>query len=204
MFLESVNIIYQCTILGFLWPHHSLTLKHFKSCRGAVPLRVIFAWVSRISAFKIVFPWTKSYFISGQISQVPTTEHIAALKAHAFYLLHVHLKQGYDLAAKDTNGLSDPYVKFFVRGLNKAAHKSKTVYKDLNPAWDERFVIPVEDPFVPVDIKVGAADKVMAVGRSVGYLPKGLPYMTSRQFWNFSIPSPLFVSQYRVEQKKWR
>ena len=27
-------------------------------------------------------------------------EHIAALKSHAFYLLHVHLKQGYDLAAK--------------------------------------------------------------------------------------------------------
>ena len=56
---------------------------------------------------------------------------------------------------KDANGLSDPYVKFFVRGLNKAAHKSKTVYKDLNPVWDERFVIPVEDPFVPIDIKVG-------------------------------------------------
>ena len=82
-------------------------------------------------------------------------EHIAALKSHAFYLLHVHLKQGYDLAAKDANGLSDPYVKFFLRGVNKAAHKSKTVYKDLNPVWDERFVIPVEDPFVPIDIKVG-------------------------------------------------
>ena len=67
----------------------------------------------------------------------------------------MHLKQGYDLAAKDANGLSDPYVKFFLRGTNKAAHKSKTVYKDLNPVWDERFVIPVEDPFVPIDIKVG-------------------------------------------------
>ena len=82
-------------------------------------------------------------------------EHIAALKSHPFYLLHVHLKQGYDLAAKDANGLSDPYVKFFLRGTNKAAHKSKTVYKDLNPVWDERFVIPVEDPFVPIDVKVG-------------------------------------------------
>ena len=67
----------------------------------------------------------------------------------------MHLKQGYDLAAKDANGLSDPYVKFFLRGTNKAAHKSKTVYKDLNPVWDERFVIPVEDPFVPIDVKVG-------------------------------------------------
>ena len=41
-----------------------------------------------------------------------------------------------------------------MNNLPKAAHKSKTVYKDLNPVWDERFVIPVEDPFVPIDIKV--------------------------------------------------
>ena len=52
---------------------------------------------------------------------------MAALKSHAFYLLHVHLKQGYDLAAKDTNGLSDPYVKFFVRGVNKGGRKPTSI-----------------------------------------------------------------------------
>ena len=112
-------------------------------------------------------------------------EHIAALKSHAFYLLHVHLKQGYDLAAKDANGLSDPYVKFFLRGTNKAAHKSKTVYKDLNPVWDERFVIPVEDPFVPIDIKVGTTGPWGPGLRFVGF---GFPKMITRRIHtNFSL-----------------
>lgn len=33
-------------------------------------------------------------------------------------------------------------------------HKSKTVHRDLNPVWDETFVVPVEDPFQPINIKV--------------------------------------------------
>ena len=36
-------------------------------------------------------------------------------------------------------------------------HKSKTVYKDLNPFWDERFDLVIEDISVPVDIKVSRA-----------------------------------------------
>ncbi|TRY76651.1 hypothetical protein TCAL_04074 [Tigriopus californicus] len=79
-------------------------------------------------------------------------QHIAQLRSHAFFHLHVHLKQGYDLAARDSNGTSDPYVKFLIKG--KVVHKTKTIYKDLNPFWDEQFVLNIEDPFVPVHIKV--------------------------------------------------
>ena len=75
------------------------------------------------------------------------------LRSNTFYHLHVHLKQGYDLAARDACGTSDPYVKFMVKG--KLMHKSKTIYKDLNPFWDEQFVLAIEDPFLPLDIKVG-------------------------------------------------
>lgn len=49
-------------------------------------------------------------------------------------------------------GTSDPYVKFKVGG--RQMYKSKTVHKDLNPRWDESFVIPIEDPFQPINIKV--------------------------------------------------
>lgn len=50
------------------------------------------------------------------------------------------------------SGTSDPYVKFKVGG--RLLYKSKTLYRDLNPIWDETFTIPIEDAFVPVHIKV--------------------------------------------------
>lgn len=28
------------------------------------------------------------------------------------------------------------------------------MHKELNPFWDETFVIPIEDPFIPINIKV--------------------------------------------------
>lgn len=53
-------------------------------------------------------------------------------------------------------GTSDPYVKFKVGG--KLVHKSKTVYKDLNPTWDETFTLGIEDPFEPVVVKVRSVE----------------------------------------------
>lgn len=32
--------------------------------------------------------------------------------------------------------------------------KSRTVHKDLNPVWDETFIVPIEDPFQQINIKV--------------------------------------------------
>lgn len=49
-------------------------------------------------------------------------------------------------------GTSDPYVKFKLNG--RLLYKSKTVHKDLNPVWDETFIVPIEDPFQSIQIKV--------------------------------------------------
>ncbi|XP_044745710.1 multiple C2 and transmembrane domain-containing protein-like isoform X2 [Coccinella septempunctata] len=76
----------------------------------------------------------------------------AALKEHSFFQLKVHLRRGLRLTAMDKNGLSDPYVKFKVSG--NLLYKSKTISRDLNPTWDEHFTVPIEDPFVPLQIKV--------------------------------------------------
>ncbi|XP_050731205.1 uncharacterized protein LOC127005898 isoform X9 [Eriocheir sinensis] len=84
--------------------------------------------------------------------QDPAVLRQRALRQHSFFQLHVHLKRGQDLVARDACGTSDPYVKFKVGG--KLAHKSKTVYKDLNPTWDETFTLAIEDPFEPVTVKV--------------------------------------------------
>lgn len=74
------------------------------------------------------------------------------LRQHAFFQMRVHLLSGSNLVAMDKNGTSDPYVKFKLNG--RMLHKSKTVHRDLNPVWDETFVVPVEDPFQPINIKV--------------------------------------------------
>ncbi|XP_066982942.1 multiple C2 and transmembrane domain-containing protein isoform X6 [Macrobrachium rosenbergii] len=84
--------------------------------------------------------------------QDPSVARQRALRQHSFFQLHVHLKRGEDLVARDACGTSDPYVKFKVCG--KLVYKSKTVYKDLNPTWDETFTIAIEDAFEPVVVKV--------------------------------------------------
>ncbi|KAK4014704.1 multiple C2 and transmembrane domain-containing protein isoform X2 [Daphnia magna] len=68
------------------------------------------------------------------------------------FRLHVVLKQGRDLAAKDSCGTSDPYVKFKLG--NKVIHRSKTVYRDLNPIWEEDFYAHVDDLNTPLHIRV--------------------------------------------------
>uniref|UniRef100_A0A8C6WME9 Multiple C2 domains, transmembrane 2b n=1 Tax=Neogobius melanostomus TaxID=47308 RepID=A0A8C6WME9_9GOBI len=47
---------------------------------------------------------------------------------------------------------SDPYVKFKLDG--KTFYKSKTVYKNLNPSWNETFSLPIKDLNQHLYIKV--------------------------------------------------
>lgn len=49
-------------------------------------------------------------------------------------------------------GTSDPFVKFKMEG--KTFYKSKVVYKDLNPTWNESFSLPLKDLNQKMYIKV--------------------------------------------------
>ncbi|XP_033749601.1 multiple C2 and transmembrane domain-containing protein 1-like isoform X2 [Pecten maximus] len=80
-----------------------------------------------------------------------------ALMQHSFFVLEVWLREGRDLVVRDSCGTSDPYVKFKVG--SKQYYKSKTVYKNLNPQWDERLTIPIEDVYRPVNVKVFDYDR---------------------------------------------
>ncbi|XP_068170732.1 multiple C2 and transmembrane domain-containing protein 2-like isoform X2 [Antennarius striatus] len=68
------------------------------------------------------------------------------------YLLTINLKEGRNLVIRDRCGTSDPYVKFKLEG--KTFYKSKVVYKDLNPAWNEIFSLPIKDLNQKIYIKV--------------------------------------------------
>lgn len=51
----------------------------------------------------------------------------------------MHLIRAKNLKAMDSNGFSDPYVKFHLLPGNTKATKltSKTIEKTLNPEWNE-------------------------------------------------------------------
>ena len=72
--------------------------------------------------------------------------------------LKVVLKCGVGLKPADSNGLSDPYVVLETGGGK--AQKSSTVYKSLNPTWDETFAFtgPLDD-FLRTGLELRVWDK---------------------------------------------
>ena len=54
---------------------------------------------------------------------------------------------------------------------SRLLHKSKTISKDLNPVFDEIFVVPIEDPFQPIKIKVNILWKVFFRTQIFLFLP---------------------------------
>ncbi|XP_066211299.1 multiple C2 and transmembrane domain-containing protein 2 isoform X1 [Saccopteryx leptura] len=68
------------------------------------------------------------------------------------YLLTIHLKEGRHLVIRDRCGTSDPYVKFKLNG--KTLYKSKVIYKNLNPVWDEIVVLPIQSLDQKLRVKV--------------------------------------------------
>ncbi|KAM4675480.1 multiple C2 and transmembrane domain-containing protein 2 isoform 2-T2 [Discoglossus pictus] len=68
------------------------------------------------------------------------------------YLLTIHLREGRNLVVRDRSGTSDPYVKFKLN--KKTLYKSRVIYKNLNPVWNENFVLPIQSLDQKLHIKV--------------------------------------------------
>ncbi|XP_071658233.1 multiple C2 and transmembrane domain-containing protein 1 isoform X6 [Patagioenas fasciata] len=68
------------------------------------------------------------------------------------YQLDITLKRGQNLAARDRGGTSDPYVKFKLGG--KEVFRSKTIHKNLNPVWEEKASILIDNPRGDLYVKV--------------------------------------------------
>uniref|UniRef100_A0A8C1BG95 Multiple C2 domains, transmembrane 1b n=1 Tax=Cyprinus carpio carpio TaxID=630221 RepID=A0A8C1BG95_CYPCA len=75
-----------------------------------------------------------------------------SLPTSAMYQLDIVLKKGNSLAIRDRGGTSDPYVKFKIAG--KEVFRSKIIHKNLNPVWDERVCLIVDNLQEPLYIKV--------------------------------------------------
>ncbi len=78
--------------------------------------------------------------------------------------LHIHLIKARNLLVMDEamlvgKGSSDPYVKFACFGENK---KSQVIKKSLDPEWDEKIVLDIDDPKQFVEVEVWDYDMVGA------------------------------------------
>ncbi|KAM9640766.1 multiple C2 and transmembrane domain-containing protein 2 isoform 4-T7 [Morphnus guianensis] len=83
-----------------------------------------------------------SQIFDNQMALEEANDCLSDLPSPFAYLLTIHLKEGRNLVIRDRCGTSDPYVKFKLNG--KTLYKSKVVYKNLNPVWDETVVLPVQ------------------------------------------------------------
>ncbi|XP_032218132.1 multiple C2 and transmembrane domain-containing protein 1 isoform X2 [Nematostella vectensis] len=116
--------------------------------------------------------------MASDVSPGSTAGEVAKAGKCAFFALDIELKEGKDLAARDKTdtyhvefehdrpytkniqrpGTSDPYVKFKADG--RQIYKSRTISKNLNPQWNEKFCVPIEDITVPMVLKVFDFDRV--------------------------------------------
>ncbi|XP_023599915.1 multiple C2 and transmembrane domain-containing protein 2 isoform X4 [Myotis lucifugus] len=80
------------------------------------------------------------------------SDGVSNLPSPFAYLLTIHLKEGRNLVIRDRCGTSDPYVKFKLNG--KTLYKSKVIYKNLNPVWDEIVVLPIQSLDQKLRVKV--------------------------------------------------
>ena len=69
------------------------------------------------------------------------------------FVLCLKVIMGKDLEAMDISGTSDPYVKIRI-GKSKDLHKTRIIYKNLNPEWDEDFEMIIQDMSVPLHVSV--------------------------------------------------
>ncbi|XP_067411731.1 multiple C2 and transmembrane domain-containing protein 2 [Emydura macquarii macquarii] len=83
-----------------------------------------------------------SQLFEEQIALKEGSDSLSSLPSPFAYLLTINLKEGRNLVIRDRCGTSDPYVKFKLNG--KTLYKSKVIYKNLNPVWDEIVVLPIQ------------------------------------------------------------
>ncbi|XP_021235724.1 multiple C2 and transmembrane domain-containing protein 1 isoform X2 [Numida meleagris] len=94
----------------------------------------------------------KTVLLRGKTSSVGPSNADFPSGDPGMYQLDITLRRGQNLAARDRGGTSDPYVKFKLGG--KEVFRSKTIHKNLNPVWEEKACILIDNPREPLYIKV--------------------------------------------------
>ncbi|XP_057302904.1 multiple C2 and transmembrane domain-containing protein 1-like isoform X1 [Hydractinia symbiolongicarpus] len=104
----------------------------------------------------------KFYFQTNSIDECPSDDEEAAAiwksGVCSFFSVEGEIVAGHGLIARDKSGTSDPYVKVKLR--QKCVYKSKIVYRNLNPTWNEAFQLAVDDVNTELVFKVYDFDRL--------------------------------------------
>ncbi|VDK44756.1 unnamed protein product [Anisakis simplex] len=85
---------------------------------------------------------------------------VAKVDEYVTFHVKIRLKDGKNLVVRDASGSSDPYVKFKYK--SRTYFKSNTIYKNLNPVWEEEFSQLIDDPTTPIAVDVYDYDRFAA------------------------------------------
>ena len=74
------------------------------------------------------------------------------MRSHHIENVTSFFRKANDLAAMDSNGLSDPFVELVLH--KDLVLKTKTINKTVNPVWNEKFTLYIDDRSALANIQV--------------------------------------------------
>jgi len=95
---------------------------------------------------------------SPSLTSILTNTSSPTNSTEIIYLIELCIERGKDLSVKDLNGTSDPYVKVYYGTEEK--YVTNTVYKNLNPIWNEKFSFFVYDLNIPIYFYIFDYDRI--------------------------------------------
>ena len=99
---------------------------------------------------------TKTPSLTSILTSTPPP--VPAALPEQVYWTEVCIERGKDLAVKDLNGTSDPYVKVYYGTEEK--YRTITISKNLNPVWNEKFTLFTDDLNIPLYFSIFDQDRV--------------------------------------------
>ncbi|XP_063688692.1 multiple C2 and transmembrane domain-containing protein 1-like isoform X2 [Bolinopsis microptera] len=119
------------------------------------------------------------------ISEIPDNFDITqeVLADDECYRITLEIIKASDLAAMDNNGLSDPFVEIVMH--KDLVLKSKVINKSINPVWNEKFTLHIDDRSALANIHVldhdifGANDRIGYIDLDLASIPPFHRYTTT-------------------------
>ncbi|KAL5271451.1 hypothetical protein ACHWQZ_G001920 [Mnemiopsis leidyi] len=104
-----------------------------------------------------------------EITEIPADFDMTqeAISEGECYRITLVIIKANDLAAMDSNGLSDPFVELVLH--KDLVLKTKTINKTVNPVWNEKFTLYIDDRSALANIQVYDYDMFGANDR-IGYI----------------------------------